>query len=223
VLCFPPAGCAEDLFTSEGTGSRRACSPLLVGTYLSGLRFQPQILAHFLAQARASEQHVKRYRYVNRSKLLPLSSSVYRSGVVRLKQSFWPYKCLGEGCDLRSLCCCRPYLSAPITAVRRGLIRQMQPKLPLAHVPRVGRKQRSRQSLARLGSLRCACCVLYHTAYSQDPKLPCSLQAPPATVRAAVTSGKEPHGWLSPTAWAAGLHMSSCASARPLVSRGKHR
>lgn len=29
ILCFHSAGCAEDMFTSEGTGSRRAVSPLL--------------------------------------------------------------------------------------------------------------------------------------------------------------------------------------------------
>lgn len=32
VLCFPSAGSAEDMFTSEGTGSRKAPSPLLVST-----------------------------------------------------------------------------------------------------------------------------------------------------------------------------------------------
>lgn len=31
VLCFTSAGCAEDMFTSEGTGPRRAPSALLVG------------------------------------------------------------------------------------------------------------------------------------------------------------------------------------------------
>jgi hypothetical protein len=30
VLCFPNAGNAEDMYTSEGTGVRRAPSPLLV-------------------------------------------------------------------------------------------------------------------------------------------------------------------------------------------------
>ena len=30
VLCFPNAGSAEDMYTSEGTGARRAASPLLV-------------------------------------------------------------------------------------------------------------------------------------------------------------------------------------------------
>eukprot|EP00955_Chlamydomonas_euryale_P044399 352884-Chlamydomonas_euryale.AAC.4 len=29
VLAFPPSGCAEDIFSSEGTGARRAPSPLL--------------------------------------------------------------------------------------------------------------------------------------------------------------------------------------------------
>lgn len=31
ILCFPNAGNAEDMYTSEGTGPRRAPSPLLVG------------------------------------------------------------------------------------------------------------------------------------------------------------------------------------------------
>ena len=31
VLCFPNAGSAEDMFSSEGSGSRRVSSPLLVG------------------------------------------------------------------------------------------------------------------------------------------------------------------------------------------------
>jgi hypothetical protein len=35
VLCFPPAGCAEDMFTSEGTGARKAPSPLLVSGSLT--------------------------------------------------------------------------------------------------------------------------------------------------------------------------------------------
>lgn len=30
MLCFPNAGNAEDMYTSEGTGVRRAPSPLLV-------------------------------------------------------------------------------------------------------------------------------------------------------------------------------------------------
>lgn len=30
VVCFHSAGCAEDMFSSEGTGTRRAPSPLLV-------------------------------------------------------------------------------------------------------------------------------------------------------------------------------------------------
>lgn len=30
VLCFPNAGNAEDMYTSEGTGARRNPSPLLV-------------------------------------------------------------------------------------------------------------------------------------------------------------------------------------------------
>lgn len=30
VICFPSAGNAEDMYTSEGTGARRAVSPLLV-------------------------------------------------------------------------------------------------------------------------------------------------------------------------------------------------
>mmetsp|Transcript_26860 Transcript_26860/g.45783 ORF Transcript_26860/g.45783 Transcript_26860/m.45783 type:complete len:327 (+) Transcript_26860:216-1196(+) len=29
ILCFPPAGCAEDLFSTEGTGTRHEKSPLL--------------------------------------------------------------------------------------------------------------------------------------------------------------------------------------------------
>ena len=32
MLCFPSAGSAEDMFTSEGTGARKAPSPLLVST-----------------------------------------------------------------------------------------------------------------------------------------------------------------------------------------------
>ncbi len=34
VLCFPSAGTSEDTYTSEGTGVRRAPSPLLVGTWM---------------------------------------------------------------------------------------------------------------------------------------------------------------------------------------------
>ena len=30
ILCFHNAGSAEDMYTSEGTGSRRVMSPLLV-------------------------------------------------------------------------------------------------------------------------------------------------------------------------------------------------
>jgi len=29
IICFPPAGCAEDMFSTEGTGARAAKSPLL--------------------------------------------------------------------------------------------------------------------------------------------------------------------------------------------------
>ena len=32
VLCFPNAGSAEDMYSREGTGSRRIASPLLVCT-----------------------------------------------------------------------------------------------------------------------------------------------------------------------------------------------
>ena len=34
VLCFPNAGSAEDMFSSEGSGSRRVSSPLLVSVTL---------------------------------------------------------------------------------------------------------------------------------------------------------------------------------------------
>lgn len=30
MLCFPNAGSAEDMYTSEGSGSRKASNPLLV-------------------------------------------------------------------------------------------------------------------------------------------------------------------------------------------------
>ncbi len=33
MLCFPNAGSAEDMYTSEGTGARRSPSPLLVSNY----------------------------------------------------------------------------------------------------------------------------------------------------------------------------------------------
>ena len=43
VLCFPNAGSAEDMYTSEGTGRRRAPSPLLVHQHHVQALWQPHL------------------------------------------------------------------------------------------------------------------------------------------------------------------------------------
>ena len=49
VLCFPNAGSAEDMFSSEGSGSRRVSSPLLVSvTLLCPLQKMPNDISPVL-------------------------------------------------------------------------------------------------------------------------------------------------------------------------------
>lgn len=69
VLCFPNAGNAEDMYTSEGTGVRRAPSPLLVSQCPPGAPLHlPAPCLHLTSQ----------------------SSPLCRSGAGRTRQSAWP-------------------------------------------------------------------------------------------------------------------------------------
>lgn len=47
MLCFPNAGNAEDMYTNEGTGPRRAVSPLLVRLPVAPVLARIAILAYF--------------------------------------------------------------------------------------------------------------------------------------------------------------------------------
>jgi hypothetical protein len=50
VVCFHNAGSAEDMFTSEGTGVRKAASPLLVRQKLPCLALLSQLMSASIIQ-----------------------------------------------------------------------------------------------------------------------------------------------------------------------------
>ena len=113
VLCFPNAGSAEDMYTSEGSGPRRVSSPLLVsqppphdrsGT-ISGTKFR-RAPTLFLPSCGSLDSTAMQHRHPwisQKPSYQPLASlnATCGSGAAAMQQCAWRYDHTGTKMPMR--------------------------------------------------------------------------------------------------------------------------